>query len=74
MKEYIVTMADNGFVMRAGDCLSVYEQRHREDVPQKMLEDMLNELISGIINREHKEFKVKIEVISLVTDLCETEQ
>lgn len=73
MSEFIVTMADNGFVMRAGDCLSVYEQRHREDVPQKMLEDILSDLTSGIINREHKEFKVKIEVIPLATELCETE-
>lgn len=72
MKEFTLALADNGFILSGGDCLSVYEQRHREDVPQKMLEDILSDLISGIINREYKEFKVKIEVTPLETELCET--
>lgn len=57
-----MTLADNGFIVDSDGTKTVFEQKYKDDIPQKMLEEILAEMIDCIINGGAMEFDVRIEV------------
>ena len=60
MTEFIITIADNGYVLESDDFLSVYESEG--NIPNNMCAEILGDLMDMIDNSGVCRFKVVIDV------------
>lgn len=74
MSEFVVTIADNGFIVNSDDKTVVFEQKYRDDIPQALLESILRKLIDEINNGECRTLEISVDVKPQKQSKCETGQ
>lgn len=62
MSEFIVTVANNGFIVEEDGTKVVFEQKFKDDIPQSLFVNLLSEFIGEVEHRDCTEFKVKVDV------------